>query len=92
MPQRGAGAAVRLVVSRVFVPGRVYGLGDFVGASGSVTAPESSAAAAVTTLNVEPGGYVWRIARFSIGLSAAPFSPRHAFATARPFPESRSGS
>ncbi len=43
---------VRVVV----VPGSVYGSGDLVAASRSVTTPASSAAAAVTTLNVEPGG------------------------------------
>ncbi|CAM5507669.1 hypothetical protein SVIOM342S_01720 [Streptomyces violaceorubidus] len=43
-------------VSFVRVPGRVYGSGDRVGASRSRTTPASSAAAAVTTLNVEPGG------------------------------------
>lgn len=40
----------------VRVPGRKYGSGVSVGALTSETTPCSSAAAAVTTLNVEPGG------------------------------------
>ena len=42
--------------SRVEVSGSGYGSGESVAASMSVTTPLSSAAAAVTTLNVEPGG------------------------------------
>ncbi|SCD32705.1 hypothetical protein GA0115250_102721 [Streptomyces sp. BvitLS-983] len=38
------------------LPGRVYGSGERVGASGSVTVPASRAAAAVTTLKADPGG------------------------------------
>src|SRR5690242_11747721 len=38
-------------VSLVVVPGSRYGSGDLVGASTSPTTPESSAAAAVSTLN-----------------------------------------
>ena len=44
------------LVREVVVPGRVYGSGESVGASTSLMTPASSAAAAVTTLNVEPGG------------------------------------
>lgn len=40
----------------VLVPGRMYGSGVSVGALMSLTTPFSSAAAAVTTLKVEPGG------------------------------------
>ncbi len=42
--------------SGVVVPGRTNGYGASVGASTSVTTPLASAAAAVTTLKVEPGG------------------------------------
>lgn len=42
--------------SVVEVPGSTYGDGVSVAASGSLTTPVSSAAAAVTTLNVDPGG------------------------------------
>ncbi len=44
------------LVSFVRVPGSVYGSGERVGASRSRITPESSAAAAVTTLKVDPGG------------------------------------
>ncbi len=44
------------LTSGVVVPGRTYGWGAAVGASMSVTTPSASAAAAVTTLKVEPGG------------------------------------
>lgn len=42
--------------SWVLVPGRKYGSGVSVGSLISLTTPCSSAAAAVTTLKVEPGG------------------------------------
>ncbi len=80
------------LVSRVEVPGSVNGLGVSVAASGSSTTPWSSAAAAVTTLNVEPGGYVWRSARFSIGRSAAAFSRAQALLLAVLLPDSSPGS
>ncbi len=79
-------------VRRVRVPGRVYGSGESVGASRSLTTPASSAAARVTTLKVEPGGYVRRIARLSIGRSRSAFSRRHASVAADPFPDSGWGS
>ncbi len=57
-----------------------------------MTTPASSAAAAVTTLKVDPGGYVLRTARFSIGLSASPFSRVQDRPTAESFPDSAAGS
>lgn len=56
-----------------------------------MTTPASSAAAAVTTLKVEPGGYVCRTARFSIGLSASPLSRAQDRPTVASFPESAAG-
>ena len=44
------------LTSRVVVPGSRYGSGERVGRSTPFTTPASSAAAAVTTLNVDPGG------------------------------------
>ncbi len=58
----------------------------------SVTVPLSSAAAAVTTLKTEPGGYVCPMARLSIGRSAAALSRCHAALTDVPFPDSSAGS
>lgn len=60
--------------------------------SRSSTTPESSAAAAVITLKVEPGGYVLRTARFSIGLSASRFRVDQDLATAERFPDRTDGS
>src|SRR4051812_23167561 len=79
-------------VSRVLVPGSRYGSGETVEASRSVTTPASSAAAAVTTLKVAPGGYVCRPARLSIGFSGSSFSRAQADSTASPFPDSSAGS
>ncbi|CAM5329355.1 hypothetical protein SVIOM74S_05453 [Streptomyces violarus] len=79
-------------VRRVRVPGRVYGSGESVGASRSLTTPASSAAAAVTTLKAEPGGYVCRAARLSIGRSLSEASRAQARAATDPFPDSGWGS
>lgn len=57
-----------------------------------MTAPESRAAAAVTILKVEPGGYVSRSARFSIGLAGSAFSRSQAALTRPPVPDSAAGS
>ncbi|GAA3084347.1 hypothetical protein GCM10020254_30930 [Streptomyces goshikiensis] len=78
--------------SRVLVPGSGYGSGVSVGASTSVTTPESRAAAAVTILNVEPGGYVSRNARLSIGRAGSALSRAQAALTRAPVPESSDGS
>ncbi|GDY62823.1 hypothetical protein SAV14893_022160 [Streptomyces avermitilis] len=43
-------------------------------------------------MNVEPGGYVCRIARLSIGLAGSPFSRSHALVTAEFVPDSSPGS
>ncbi len=59
-----------------------------VSASGSVTTSASRAAAAVTILNVEPGGYVCLIARFSIGWLVDALSSRQESVTDEPVPES----
>src|SRR3954454_23543286 len=53
--------------SSVVVPGIVHGSGDFVFSPAELYRPFSRAAAAVTTLKVEPGGYVSRSARLSVG-------------------------
>ncbi len=74
------------------VPGSTNGSGVSVGASTSRTTPASRAAAAVTILNVEPGGYVCRSARFSIGRPGAEFSRSQASLTPGPVPESTPGS
>lgn len=74
------------------MPGSRYGSGESVALSRSVTTPASSAAAAVTTLNVEPGGYVCRTARLSIGLSGSEFSRYQDRAVAAAFPDSTAGS
>src|SRR5690606_18514607 len=79
-------------VSPVVVPGSRYGSGESVGASRSLTTPASRAAAAVTTLNVDPGGYVCRTARFSIGLSGSAFSRAQVSRASAPFPDSGCGS
>src|SRR5882757_7332368 len=55
----------------VFVFGSRYGFGLSVFASTSGYSPSSSAAAATTSLKVEPGGSGWRSARFVIGLSGS---------------------
>jgi hypothetical protein len=49
-----------------------------------VTLPSSSAAAAVTSLNVEPGGYVWRSARFTSGWFLSLSTLVHAAPSLRP--------
>ncbi len=74
------------------MPGSRYGSGEPVRARRSVTSPLWSAAAAVTTLNVEPGGYVCRIARSSIGWSGSVVSRFHAARASAPVPASRPGS
>ncbi len=79
-------------VREVLVPGRVYGSGESVGSSRSSTTPESRAAAAVSTLKVEPGGYVLRTARLSMGLSGSRFSVAQDRATAERFPDRTDGS
>ncbi len=80
------------LISRVVVPGRVYGSGESVGSSRLPTTPASSAAAAVTTLNVDPGGYVRCTARFSIGRSGSAFSRAQVSRAVLPFPDSSAGS
>ncbi|MGX1121396.1 hypothetical protein RKD37_006759 [Streptomyces ambofaciens] len=59
------------LVSSVVVPGRVYGSGLSVFSSTEPYSPFSSAAAATTSLNVEPGGSGWRSARLVSGLSGS---------------------
>lgn len=73
------------------VPGRTNGSGVSVGASTSRTTPASRAAAAVTILKVEPGGYVWRSARFSIGWFGEETSRFQESLTAWPVPERTPG-
>ncbi len=56
------------------VPGSRYGSGLSVGSSTFSYSPSSSAAAATTSLNVEPGGSGWRSARLVSGLSLSALS------------------
>ncbi len=57
-----------------------------------MTTPASRAAAAVTILKVEPGGYVSRSARLSIGRAGSSFSAVQAVFALVPVPESTDGS
>ncbi len=59
-------------------PGSGYGSGLSVRLSTEEYSPSSSAAAATTSLNVEPGGSGWRSARLVSGLSGSSFSRVHA--------------
>ncbi len=58
-------------VSSRLVPGNGYGSGLSVRSSTDPYSPSSRAAAATTSLNVEPGGSGCRIARLTSGLSAS---------------------
>src|SRR5690606_21429311 len=63
----------------------VCGSGSSLGASMTVsasTAPDSSAAAATTSLNVDPGGYVIDVARLTSGLSGSASNAWYASLTA----------
>lgn len=62
----------------VVVSGSVYGSGLSVRSSTDPYSPSSSAAAATTSLNVEPGGSGWRSARLVSGLSGSLVSFCHA--------------
>lgn len=68
------GADVFSLFRSVRVPGRVYGSALSVLSSTDVYSPSSSAAAATTSLNVEPGASGCRSARLTRGLSGSAFS------------------